>query len=551
MAQGWKIDNVAHTITFKEPPPTGTGNVVIKEFATGAVGGTDCWAEGAWSQYRGFPTEVEFFSDRMVWASTLADPQLVWASNTGDYSNMGKSSPIVDSDGFSFAINTRQVNAVMDLVPLDKLIVLAKGGEFLMTGGQDEVVTPSTVDIKPQSYHGTGIVQAKVVGDTAVFVKEQGQHILDIGYRFEQDGYRPNDLSVWADHLVDGYAINRLEWMPAPYRVIPAVRNDGVMIGCTYMPEQDIIGWHRHQTDGEILDVACLPGQKQTELHVLVRRKVNGEDRVYLEQLADFSVGDIRDWCYVDSALTYDGRNTGSTTVKLTSTTTWDETGALTLTASAALFVGADDVGDGFAIDAGNGETLRVVITDYMSATQVKVVSVGTVPPSLRAIPTTAWVLQRNTISGLDHLEGRTVSILSDASVHQQRVVTGGTITLSSPGGVVQVGLPYRAMLETLEVNAPGGEPIRGSKKLIQSVGLLLNDSRGIKAGSNLDYLDVLAQREFENYGDPTLPLTGYGTIPVSSEWGTDSGHVYIVSDDPLPCEILAITPRLMVGDAG
>src|SRR5574343_1574473 len=147
MAQGWKIDNVAHTITFKEPPPTGTGNVVIKEFATGAVGGTDCWAEGAWSQYRGFPTEVEFFSDRMVWAATLADPQLVWASNTGDYSNMGKSSPIVDSDGFSFAINTRQVNAVMDLVPLDKLIVLAKGGEFLMTGGQDEVVTPSTVDI--------------------------------------------------------------------------------------------------------------------------------------------------------------------------------------------------------------------------------------------------------------------------------------------------------------------------------------------------------------------------------------------------------------------
>lgn len=551
MAQGWKIDNVAHTITFNEAPPVGVGNVVIEEYATGAVGGTDCWAEGAWSKYRGWPSEVEFFSDRMVWAATVSDPQLVWGSVTGDYSNMGKSTPVVASDAFSFAINTRMVNNVMDLVPLDKLIVFAKGGEFLMTGGADDVVAPDTVNIKPQSFAGTGMTQAKVVGDTAIFVQEQGQHICDIGYKFEQDGYRPSDLSVWADHLVDGFMVNRLEWMPAPYSVVPAVRDDGVMLGCTYLREQEVIGWHQHPTDGEILDVVCMPGDKQTELHILVRRVVDGQEVVYLEQLADFKVGDIRDWCYVDSALTYDGRNADGTTLTLSGGLAWDETEALSLVSSTPIFAGAGDVGDGFEFILADGTRLRVRIASFISTTSVTATPVGTVPMELRGVPATEWAFQRNTISGLDHLEGREVAILSDGSVHPRRTVNAGAITLASPGGVVQVGLPYTAMLETLEVNMAGGEPIRGSKKLIQSVGLLVNDSRGLKAGTRLDYLDEYAQREFENYGVPTQPLTGYAKIDVSAEWGENRGHVYIVSDDPLPCEILTITPRLMVGDAG
>jgi hypothetical protein len=160
-------------------------------------------------------------------------------------------------------------------------------------------------------------------------------------------------------------------------------------------------------------------------------------------------------------------------------------------------------------------------------------------------------VLQRSTMSGLDHLEGEEVSILADGSVHPTRVVTGGAITLQSPGGVVQIGLPYRALLETLEVNAAGGEPMRGNKKLIQSVGLLVKDARGLKAGTRLDMLDDLPQREFEAYGDPTLPLTGYARIPVSAEWGENNGHIFLVSDDPLPAEILSLLPRLMSSDAG
>lgn len=557
--QGWSIDSVGHSITFLEAPATGVSNIVVKEYAASAKGGTDCWAIGAWNGEYGYPTEVEFFSDRLFFAGSAKDLQTIWGSQIGDYSNFGKSTPIIDSDALTFAINTRQVNAVMDLVPLDKLIILAKGGEFLMTGGQDEVITPSTIGIKPQSYRGTGGLQAKVVGDTAIFVQEQGQRVFDIGYKFEQDGYRPQDIVVWAEHLVEAHTIARMEWMPAPWSCLWFVRDDGVLLGCTYMPEQEVIGWHQHTTDGEIIDVVCLPGDIQTETHVLVKRTINGVQRVYLEQVADAFVDDIRDWCYSDAAVSYDGRNTTATTLTIRlpiglpdESVSWSEATNIWVDSSAAIF--ASDVGDGLTVSItvdGVTHSVRLRIVGDLTSTRTIVTPIGTVPEALRGVATADWVFLRDTMTGLSHLEGKSVAILSDGSVSPQQVVSGGQVVLPTPGGVVTLGLPYRALIETLEVNAAGGEPMRGNKKLIQSLGLQVKDARGLKAGTRVDLLDDLPQREFENYGEPTLPMTGYGMVPVSAEWGVNNGHVFVVSDDPLPAEILTLLPRLMSSDAG
>ena len=551
MAQGWNIDPVANTITFLEPVPAGA-TVVVKEFPAGALGGTSAWAMGAWSMRYGYPGEVEFFADRLWWAGA----QVIWGSQTGDYSNFGKSTPIVDSDAVTFAINSRQVNEVMDLVPLDKMIVLAKGGEFLMRGGQDDVITPSTISIKPQSYLGTDGLQARVAGDTAIFVMEQGQHVYDIGYKFEADGYKPNDLTVWASHLVDGFKLTCMDWMPSPWSIMWFTRNDGKMLGCTYMPMQEVIGWHRHDTgrdalteegDDDIEQIVCLPGSEQTEVFAMVKRVIDGVEHRYIEQLAPAFVDDIRDWQYADSAVTYDGRNTSDTTITL-SGGLWGDDDELTLTASASLFSGLSDVNDGFKLRAGADE-VRVRISEYVSATVVKVYSIGAVPASLRAVATTDWDFQRDTISGLSHLEGREVTILTDGSVHPRRVVEDGKVALDYPGGVVTVGLPYRAHIETLALNNPGADTILDAKKLLNSVGLLVQNTRGVSvcAGELRDeYTYEIPQREFENYGEPTAPASGYIEAPVSGEWGQDSGHFHVLSDDPLPMEVIGLVTRFM-----
>src|SRR5690606_8447402 len=176
----------------------------------------DVWAVGAWSHRYGFPGEVEFFADRLWFAGTPADPQTIWASNIGDYNNFGRSSPIVDSDAVSFTINAREVNAVRDLVPLDNLIVLTVSGAMKVTGGQDDVITPSTIGVKPQAYHGVANIPARVIGDSAIMIEGQGSKIRDLAYVFEKDGFRGNEISIWADHLTNGYTFRGVDKSSAP-----------------------------------------------------------------------------------------------------------------------------------------------------------------------------------------------------------------------------------------------------------------------------------------------------------------------------------------------
>ncbi len=65
------------------------------------------------------------------------------------------------------------------------------------------------------------------------------------------------------------------------------------------------------------------------------------------------------------------------------------------------------------------------------------------------------------TVTGLEHLEGKTVQVLVDGAVHPDRVVVNGQITIQGTGGaitasvevVVTVGLKFVPMLETLPLN--------------------------------------------------------------------------------------------------
>lgn len=94
-----------------------------------------------------------------------------------------------------------------------------------------------------------------------------------------------------------------------------------------------------------------------------------------------------------------------------------------------SLYTGADpDTGDEVS------KELRCDIISVTSNTAVVVRANRNVPPSLRNVATTNWQMARRTFGGLSHLEGQTVNILSDANVEPQKVVSGGAVTLESPG---------------------------------------------------------------------------------------------------------------------
>ena len=152
------------------------------------------------------------------------------------------------------------------------------------------------------------------------------------------------------------------------------------------------------------------------------------------------------------------------------------------------------------------------------------------------------------TISGLTHLEGKTVSILADGAVHPQRVVTSGAITLDQAASKVHIGLPITADLQTLPVamqidNAFG----QGRAKNVNRVWLRVYRSSGIFVGPSLDLLAEAKQRTTETYGSPPELKSEEIQIMVPPSWG-DSGQVYVRQSDPLPLTIASLTLEVAMG---
>jgi hypothetical protein len=152
------------------------------------------------------------------------------------------------------------------------------------------------------------------------------------------------------------------------------------------------------------------------------------------------------------------------------------------------------------------------------------------------------------TISGLNHLEGKTVNILADGAVHPQRVVTSGRITLDHAARKVQVGLPIVADLQTLPIAAQiDGSFGQGRYKNVNKVWLRVYRSSGIFVGPDADNLVEAKQRTTEPYGSPPALKSEEIQIVLTPAWA-DSGKVFVRQADPLPLTVVSATAEVALG---
>ena len=194
---------------------------VVKRLPDEAVGvgnATYRWAFEAWGNTQGYPSAVTYYQQRMVFANTPAQPQTVWMSRTGAFPDFGTSNPVLDDDAITFTIASRQVNAIRHMIALDKLVLLTSGGEWVVGGGDNDVLTPSSISTRIQGYRGSSLRPPIAIGNTALYLQDKGSTVRDLGYEFASDSYTGNDLTVLSSHLVEGYQIT--DWT---YQQVPKV----------------------------------------------------------------------------------------------------------------------------------------------------------------------------------------------------------------------------------------------------------------------------------------------------------------------------------------
>lgn len=150
-------------------------------------------------------------------------------------------------------------------------------------------------------------------------------------------------------------------------------------------------------------------------------------------------------------------------------------------------------------------------------------------------------------LSGLDHLEGKEIGIYSNGAVEPPQVVERGAVSLLKPSGLVTVGLPYVADLETMPVELIGQDGASvGRKKYINAVNVLFRDTVTAKVGVGFGHLGNVKWRSRERYGEPLRPFSGIKSVTTRS-LAENVVTVCIRSDEPTPMTILALMPSVEV----
>lgn len=508
----------------------------------------------------GYPGVCAYIQQRLALASSNESPETVWLSKIAAYKNFTSNSPMADDDSIEFTLRGRRVNQIKHIIEVGKPILFTTDGVWTLEGGEDGVVTPVRVNPKPVGYNGAGSLSPLLLGGNALYIQGRGSIIRDLGFEWQERGYQGNDLTKFATHMFKGHTIVAWAYQETPDSIVWAVRDDGVLLGLTYNREHQVWGWHHHDTDGFVEDVCVIPEGSEDRVYLVIARTINGAEVRYIERMASRTVFNISNCTFMDCTRFYDGLNLSAVTMTLTGGTEWDSPEQLTLTASAPSFK-ASDIGNQIHFYAEDGSIIRLSIVAFTSPTVVTVEPDRIVPVELRTA-VVDWAKAVDTLYGLDHLEGKQVSILADGFVMSSPyntdsdaptilTVTNGSVTIPHPCAVIRVGLPYISDLMTLTLDTPEGRSIVNKKRVVKEVTMHVESARGIWVGTSppsddtVDALEGLNEVNPNQSIDHSLPSklqSGVVSVNVSGQWDLN-GQVFVRQVDPLPMSILSIIP--------
>lgn len=157
------------------------------------------------------------------------------------------------------------------------------------------------------------------------------------------------------------------------------------------------------------------------------------------------------------------------------------------------------------------------------------------------------------TLSGLDHLEGETVDILADGGVEPSDSVSSGDVTIEDAADTIIAGIPYTSKLQPskIEVALEDGTA-QGRKFLAKRATLNVWKSYGFQYSDDPDateakWFNALGRDTETDLGDPDALFTGQ--VDIINLGGHKASVDFTIRQTlPLPCNILAIIPKIEIG---
>ena len=531
---------------------------VLKNFARASQ--TEVWDIGSWNDVDEWPNVVAFAHGRL-WPFRRRN---VFASVSDDYFSFDDGVPdnTVSNADRAIAINLRSKSAegVRWARELDFLCVGTRNEEYVIRStSAAEPIGPSTVEPTLQGEEGGAPVEAVIGGDSIVFIHRNQKRVMQFAHNpraLSQDSFVAVDLTRLNPEACEDGIVNAVV-QQEPERRIFAVTQAGIVKPALFRREEEIMGWGTMTTDGIIEDAHVLREGTEDTSYFITRRYVNGQWVRMIERLRSEVILNDEDLVHLDAMLEtpIDRPDVGITPSSI-------DVGSVTVTATDDAFA-AGDVGKVLWSNGG-----QIAITGFTDTRTVT----GTVVYPLRGrlnytaaqvsgrpvyapayIPPGRWGLAvpADTVTGLDHLEGREVQIWADMAYRGTATVVSGAIALPDTFSRVFVGLGFTSAWKSLKLayGAAKGTAVTQPKKTA-TMGLVLDRTADcIVMGDTPGKLKRLVKATPGSLlGGAPRYFSGEANEAFEGSFDTDP-RIIIATVNPGPATIKALIPNIQVNE--
>ena len=242
-------------------------------------------SEQSYSAYRGYPAAVTFHQNRLWFGGTLAQPDGIWGSKSGQFFNFDVGDG-EDNDALDLTVNVGEIFSIRHLVSNRDLQVFTTGAELFVQAPTDKPVTPANAQIRRQTPYGSSFVKPTVFDGATLFIQKTGSALREFLFTDAEAAYTSVAVSGLAPHLIldpvqmtsiKG-ALNRSE----SYAFL--INNDGTLAVFYSVRGDQKAGWTLWDTQGFWHSICAI---HERLFVVCARDDGSGTTKLFLEEFQD------------------------------------------------------------------------------------------------------------------------------------------------------------------------------------------------------------------------------------------------------------------------
>ena len=508
------------------------------------------WSEAAFSNYRKFPVSAEFYQNRLFFTGNTDEPSTIFGS--------------VFNEIFSFLTGETSDLGIRRIVdtPEEGKYLLGKKNLFMGTTGNvvsvnsvdnDALISAKNINTQIENSYGSANVQPVIANDVIVYTQSNGLKLRELVYNQDANVFIGNDLNIMSEDITES-GIVQMFVQKDPYQLIWCIKADGDACVLTYDRVQNLMGWAKFQTDGTITNGTSLPSTGEDRVWIVVNR---GTDTAPMYCIERFSLRNDLDF-YVDSGKEDDRSANQATGVTI-------EYQGLSRFRFLKSAVTGLEVGDfvrlrNFGVSLLNNKVYKLAEDSddtYFVLKTIDGLNNISAPAGTADQDYTADVAEViNTVTGLDHLQGKEVQVLINDSYHSNQTVgkddkgndigTGEIKLLDTYGEKITVGLKFTSTLRPMPLepamaNTTSQARVKATSKMV----VRFLNTKGASVGeegrqlTNFPVVDTL-----DKAGKPVALTTGQQRFFIASDYEREK-LVEVRQDLPYPMTVLSIATEV------